>query len=85
MLRVDTQLATRNSQLDTTMIEVPIYDQSGKQLESIKIDEAKLGGEVNKPLLKQALVYYHANQRQGSVRPMVQSTTCLAHDRASAR
>jgi large subunit ribosomal protein L4 len=52
------------------MIEVPIFDQSGKQLESIKIDEAKLGGEVNKPLLKQALVYYHANQRQGSVRTL---------------
>ena len=50
------------------MIDVPIYDQAGKQLETISVDEAKLGGpEVNKPLLKQALVYYHANQRQGTV------------------
>src|SRR6478609_5149736 len=51
------------------MIDVPIYDQSGKQVETLSVDEAKLGGpEVNKPLLKQALVYYHANQRQGTVR-----------------
>src|SRR3954469_18883404 len=50
------------------MIDVPIYDQSGKQVETLSVDEAKLGGpEVNKPLLKQALVYYHANQRQGTV------------------
>src|SRR5437870_11353967 len=53
------------------MIDVPIYDQAGKQVETISIDEAKLGGpEVNKPLLKQALVYYHANQRQGTVRTL---------------
>jgi len=50
------------------MIEVPIYNQTGKQIETIKVDEAKLGGEVNKALLKQALVAYHANLRQGTVR-----------------
>src|SRR3954451_18410713 len=50
------------------MIDVPIYDQSGKQVETLSVDEAKFGGpELNKPLLKQALVYYHANQRQGTV------------------
>src|SRR5437867_5646083 len=54
----------------TTMIDVPIYDQSGKQLETVQVDEARLGGPVNKPLLKQALVYYHANQRQGSSRTL---------------
>ena len=52
------------------MIDVPIYDQSGKQLETVQVDEARLGGPVNKPLLKQALVYYHANQRQGSSRTL---------------
>ena len=50
------------------MIEVPIYNQSGQKIDTINVDEAKLGGEVNKNLLKQALVYYHANQRQGTVR-----------------
>src|SRR3982751_3310422 len=49
------------------MIEVAVYNQSGQEIEKIQVDEAKLGGEVNKPLLKQAMVMYHANQRQGTV------------------
>jgi len=49
------------------MIEVPVFNQSGQQVETIKFDEAKLGGEVRPALLKQALVAYHANQRQGTV------------------
>lgn len=52
------------------MIEVPIYNQEGKKVESIKIDEAKFGGEVKPSLLKQAMVYYHAAQRQGTVRTL---------------
>jgi large subunit ribosomal protein L4 len=50
------------------MISVPVYNISGKELETIQVDPAKLGGEVRKALLKQALVAYHANQRQGTVR-----------------
>ena len=52
------------------MIDVPIYNQAGDKIDTIKVDEAKLGGEVRKNLLKQALVMYHANQRQGSVRTL---------------
>jgi len=52
------------------MIDVPIFNQSGKKVSSFQLDEAKLGGEVNRALLKQALVMYHANQRQGSVRTL---------------
>jgi len=48
------------------MIEVPIFNQTGEKVSSIQIDEAKLGGEVNKDLLKQALTMYYANQRQGT-------------------
>ena len=50
------------------MIEVAIYNQAGDKVETFKLDPAKLGGEVRKNLLKQALVMYHANQRQGTVR-----------------
>jgi large subunit ribosomal protein L4 len=50
------------------MIEVPVYNLKGERLESMQVDEAKLGGEVRTNLLKQALVMYHANQRQGTVR-----------------
>jgi large subunit ribosomal protein L4 len=50
------------------MIDVPIYNQAGKKIDTLKVDEAQFGGgEVNKHLLKQALVMYHANQRQGTV------------------
>ena len=52
------------------MIEVPVYNSTGQEIEKIQVDEAKLGGEVRKNLLKQALVMYHANQRQGTVRTL---------------
>lgn len=48
------------------MIDIPVYSLDGKQTDSIKVDEALLGGEVRHALLKQAYVMYHANQRQGS-------------------
>ena len=50
------------------MIELPVYDKSGKQVDTMSIDEADLGGEVRPALLKQAYVMFHANQRQGSAR-----------------
>ena len=52
------------------MIEVPVFNQSGQEVEKFQVDEAKLGGEVRQALLKQAIVYYHANQRQGTVRTL---------------
>jgi large subunit ribosomal protein L4 len=52
------------------MIEVPIFDQKGQKVESFQVDEAKLGGRVRNALLKQAMVAYHANQRQGTVQTL---------------
>jgi large subunit ribosomal protein L4 len=52
------------------MIEVPIFDQKGQKVESLQVDEAKLGGRVRNALLKQAMVAYHANQRQGTVQTL---------------
>ncbi len=52
------------------MIEVPVYNNSGQEIETIQVDENRLGGAVRKNLLKQALVMYHANQRQGTVRTL---------------
>jgi large subunit ribosomal protein L4 len=49
------------------MIEVPIFNLAGDKVDTLQLDPAKLGGEVNNALLKQALVIYHANQRQGTV------------------
>jgi large subunit ribosomal protein L4 len=50
------------------MIELPVYNQTGKQVSSLKIDEELLGGHVRPVLLKQAYVMFHANRRQGSAR-----------------
>ena len=52
------------------MIEVPVFNQAGQEVEKIQVDEAKFGGKVRQALLKQAIVYYHANQRQGTVRTL---------------
>jgi large subunit ribosomal protein L4 len=49
------------------MLQVPVYNESGEQIAEEQIDEALLGGQVNHALLKQAVVTYHANRRQGSV------------------
>jgi large subunit ribosomal protein L4 len=52
------------------MLEVPVFDQTGQKVESLQVDEARLGGTVRPELLKQALVMYHANKRQGTVRTL---------------
>lgn len=52
------------------MIEVPVFNQAGQKVETFQVDEQKLGGEVRINLLKQAMVMYHANQRQGTVRTL---------------
>src|ERR1041385_9386001 len=52
------------------MIEVPVYNQSGSKVSTRPVREAKLGGSVRINLLKQALVMYHANKRQGTSRTL---------------
>lgn len=49
------------------MIEVPVFNLNGEKVETLSVDPAKFGGEVRTALLKQAMVMYHANQRQGTV------------------
>jgi len=38
------------------MLEVPVFDQTGAKVETLQVDEARLGTEVRPELLKQALV-----------------------------
>ncbi|MDA0295827.1 MAG: 50S ribosomal protein L4 [Planctomycetota bacterium] len=49
-------------------IDLPILDKDGKQVDTLQIDPALLGGEIRFSLLKQAYVITHGNQRQGSAR-----------------
>lgn len=50
------------------MIELPVTDKTGKNVDTMKIDEASLGNEVRPSLLKQAYVMFHANRRHGAAR-----------------
>lgn len=49
------------------MVSVPVYNESGEKVAEESLDEVLLGGRVNPALLKQAVVMYAANQRQGTV------------------
>lgn len=61
------------------MIDVAVYNREGKEIEKLKVDESTFGGVVRYPLLKQAIVMYHANKRVGTAatksRGMVSGST----------
>ncbi|MHC4740313.1 MAG: 50S ribosomal protein L4 [Planctomycetota bacterium] len=48
------------------MIDLVVYNADGQEVETLKVDEAAFGGTVRYPLLKQAIVMYHANKRVGT-------------------
>jgi large subunit ribosomal protein L4 len=50
------------------MFEVPIYNTDGKQVDTFKVSGDVFGEQVNVDLVKQAVVIYHANRRQGSAK-----------------
>jgi len=61
------------------MIDVAVYNREGKEIEQLHVDESLFGGCVRYPLLKQAIVMYHANKRVGTAstksRGMVRGST----------
>ncbi len=61
------------------MIDISIYNRDGQEVDVLKVDESLLGGSVRYPLLKQAIVMYHANKRVGTAatksRGMVKGST----------
>ena len=48
------------------MIDIAVHNREGKEIESLQVDENSVGGFVRYPLLKQAIVMYHANKRVGT-------------------
>ena len=48
------------------MIDVVVYNSQGEEVEKVHVDETIFGGHVRYPLLKQAIVMYHANKRLGT-------------------
>ncbi|NOZ22149.1 MAG: 50S ribosomal protein L4 [Planctomycetes bacterium] len=49
-------------------MEVPVLDAEGKEQEKMSIDEGQLGGRVHKRLLRDAVIMYEANRRQGTAK-----------------
>jgi large subunit ribosomal protein L4 len=48
------------------MIDVAVYNTDGQEIDTLRVDEALLGGSVRYPLLKQAIVMSQANKRLGT-------------------
>lgn len=61
-------MATDETTTDKAMIDVPVYNMSGEQTDTLQVDENLLGRWVRHDLLKQAVVMWRTNQRQGSAR-----------------
>jgi large subunit ribosomal protein L4 len=61
------------------MIEIPVLDTKGQKIGAEQLDPARFGDRVRFELLKQAVVAYRANKRQGTVgtksRSMVDGST----------
>ena len=50
------------------MIELSLTNSTGSELSKVQVDESRLGDKVNLKLLKQVVLMYEANQRQGTVK-----------------
>jgi large subunit ribosomal protein L4 len=48
------------------MLELKVFDNEGKEIDKISVDEAVFGGIVNKKLLQEVVVMYQSNQRKGT-------------------
>jgi len=47
------------------MLTLPLYNDAGKEIESIKLDAAVFDGKINTPSIYQAINAFRANQRMG--------------------
>lgn len=57
------------------MIQVPLYNMAGELQDELELDEARLGGQVRREVLRQAVLTYEANQRAGTAKAKTRSQT----------
>ena len=50
------------------MVSLPIYDRTGKQVDTYEFDVNELADRISKQLLHDAVVMYQSNQRQGTAK-----------------
>lgn len=46
-------------------MDIPVYNKVGEKVDSVQLDE-RFGGPVRKTLLRDAVLMYEANKRQGN-------------------
>ena len=63
-------VSSRENPSHRAMIEIPVFDRTGEEASSMTVDESRLvgGGKVHMKLLKQAVLMYEANRRQGTIK-----------------
>src|SRR5574337_1131707 len=47
-------------------MEIPVYSKEGEKVDNLQLDEEKFGGPIRKRLLRDAVIMYEANKRQGT-------------------
>ncbi|MFN3531937.1 MAG: 50S ribosomal protein L4 [Candidatus Brocadia sp.] len=48
------------------MMDIPVYNKEGEKIDKVQLDEGKFGGPVRNILLRDAVIMYEANKRQGT-------------------
>ena len=47
-------------------MEIPVYSKEGEKIDNLQLDDKKFGGPIRKKLLRDAVIMYEANKRQGT-------------------
>ena len=47
-------------------MEIPVYGKEGEKLDNLQLDDKMFGGPIHKKLLRDAVIMYEANKRQGT-------------------
>ncbi len=47
-------------------MEIPVYSKEGEKVDNLQLDDKKFGGPIHKKLLRDAVIMYEANKRQGT-------------------
>src|SRR4030067_2360585 len=47
-------------------MEIPVYSKEGEKIDNLQLDDKKVGGPIRKKLLRDAVIMYEANKRQGT-------------------
>jgi len=47
-------------------MDIPVYNKEGEKIDNVQLDEEKFGGPIRSTLLRDAVIMYEANKRQGT-------------------